>query len=100
MENKTFVVIRSDLDPGLQLAQTVHAAIAFTATHGVLSDNVVVLSIYNEQALSGLLARAAEAGHRVASFSEPDLGGELTSAAFGPEARRLLSSLPLAGRLS
>lgn len=97
--DKTFIVVRADLaDEGLRAAQIGHAAIEFTARHGRLSDNIVVLAAATESALAELVARAAGEGARVERFLEEDLGGEMTAAGFGPEAGRLLSSLPLLGK--
>lgn len=60
--------------------------------------NLVCLCVPNMLALSELLCRLQRQGFAVASFSEPDLGGELTAIAVEGSAGRQLSSLPLAIR--
>lgn len=94
---KTYIVVRADLPPGLQMAQACHAAVAFTAAHGVLTENLVVLHAPDERALRAL-SEGCGSAIRAAAFHEPDLGGELTALAMDDGGRRLLSSLPLALR--
>lgn len=96
---KLYVVVRNDLPPGLQTAQACHALREFAHRFPELdrrwfesSNNLVVLQVPTLGDLEGLVA----IGSLVAPFYEPDLGGELTAAAFGDG--RLLSSLPLALR--
>lgn len=101
MTEPLYVVVRSDINAGLKLAQACHATREFTREHPaeVVGENLVVLEAPAER-LGLLLARArAESLCATTAFHEPDLGGELTAAAFGVGARRLLSSLPLAGRV-
>lgn len=100
---KLYVIVRADLPAGAQLAQSVHAAIAFAIEHRERtrgwhadSNNLVVLAVPDEVALSALSASAAELDH--VEFREPDFGGELTAIALGAGAERLVSSLPLALR--
>jgi len=100
---KLFIVVRSDLPPGAQLAQSDHAAIQFTLEHLELvtnwnrdSNNLVVLAALNEAMLQEL-ARTIPAPCTL--VHEPDLDNALTAVAFGPTAARFLSSLPLALRL-
>ena len=102
---KLYVVVRSDLAAGLQLAQTGHALVAFQHEHGPVydewyrtSNNLVVLSAPNKEELAKLAYDLTCRGIRVAMFREPDLGDELTAIACEPAAGRLLSNLPLAGR--
>lgn len=93
---RLYVVVRSDLPQGLQLAQACHAAREFTLRRPTedVGENLVVLHATPGE-LACLVARADGLCSTV-PFHEPDLGGELTAAAFGLGARRLLSSLPLA----
>ena len=97
---RLYVVVRSDLPPGLQLAQACHAAREFAADYpgDLAGENLVALSCPNELSLWRLTDDARLACVPVTPFREPDLGGELTAAAFGNNARKLLSSLPLALR--
>ncbi len=103
--NKLYVVVRSDLPPGDQLAQSCHAVAEF----GVLSPerftawakaqrNLVVLQAPSRTALDIIRVQLLDDGHQVATFHEPDLQDELTAIAFGGEAARLVSQLALALR--
>lgn len=101
---RLYVVTRSDLPPGLQLAQSVHAARQFAEEHPKLdrawfrgSNNIVCLSVPDEPALRELV-RSAERESPASSFLEPDLGGALTAVALGDGARKLVGNLPLALR--
>ena len=96
MEKKTYIVVRSDIPPGLQMAQACHAAIAFTVAHGVLTDNLVVLHVETVGDLVSIQQRADIDGIRSVAFHEPDLRDEVTAIALADEARVFLSSLPLA----
>ena len=102
---KLFIVLRSDLEPGAQLAQTGHAVSEFSAQHPELfqrwrdgAKNIVVLAVPDEPELTSLLQRARMAHVSTAGFYEPDLGNSLTAIALAAGAQRLVSSLPLAGR--
>lgn len=90
---KLFAVTRADLGHGLRAAQVGHALICWTLQHGRPPDNLVVLQVPGEAELHALEQRLA--GARLVAFREPDLDGELTALALGPEAWRALSSLPL-----
>lgn len=102
---KLFAIGRRDLAPGLRAAQLGHAlvdySLAFPAAlvqwHGD-SNNLVLLEVDDQDALAGLLARALEAGVTAIPVYEPDLAGQLTAIALGPEARQLVRTLPLAFR--
>lgn len=98
--------MRADIPPGLQLAQTAHAAIAAALRWpapirewNLESNNVVVVAVPDEPALISL-ARLARVDLDVVVFHEPDLGDEATAIALEPGtfARRLCSSYPLAGK--
>lgn len=102
---KLYGVVRGDLSPGLQAAQLGHAFVAYvlarpgeTARWHTESNNLVCLSVPNEEALCDLAAKFAEAGAPMVCFHEPDLGDALTAVAVGSEAQRILSCLPLALR--
>ena len=100
--SKLFIVVRSDLVPGLQAAQACHALDEFSAEHPELyaswhekSKVLVLLGVAQESDLDGLAGCAERKGLRLARNFEPDLGGELTAVAFGPEAKSLLRPLSL-----
>jgi peptidyl-tRNA hydrolase len=95
--------VRSDLGAGLQAAQLGHALIGYVlarpreAAHWhARSNNLVCLAAPDEEALCELAVRLIEQGLPVVCFHEPDLGGQLTAIATGPEAQRFLSNYPLA----
>lgn len=108
---KLYVVVRSDLPPGLQAAQLVHAMREFVhhcpdfdrqwfygrgnGKEPIGDKNLVLLQVPDEAALLQLI-RAGVHVASVASFQEPDLGGETTAAAFSEGAAPLLGALPLA----
>lgn len=99
------MVVRADLAPATQAVQAVHAALDFSVAHpGLLaawhsdSNHLAVLTVPNLDTLQVLCWDAEDRGLLVVEFREPDLGNELTAAAFEPAAQRFLSSLPLALR--
>jgi hypothetical protein len=109
---RLIIVIRQDIDPGLQLAQVVHAAAELAARWRAALEvwdagpapTVIVLGARNEQHLQELYSKlvALEARGKLAIaralFHEPDLGGQATAfGCFGDDAAsRLFSSLPKA----
>jgi len=102
---KLFVVVRSDLAPGLQLAQSGHAIVAFQHRYPRIyedwytgSNNLVCLSARSKEELARLAYDLTCIGVDVAQFCEPDLGDELTAISVGPAGQRYLSHLPLALR--
>ena len=60
---------------------------------------MAVLQVPDEAALQALMDRVLDTNARcpVAVFEEPDMDYQATASALGDEARKLLSSLPLAG---
>lgn len=95
---RLYVVVRSDLPSGLQMAQACHAALEFGRVHGEredVGDNLVVLHARDEQHLKEL-TDAGMMSAALAVFREPDLGNEVTAVSFNGDAQRMLSSLPLA----
>lgn len=100
---KMYVIVRSDLKPGLQVAQSCHAMRLFIEEHPKVdqvwyeaSNNLVVLGVPNKEALAKLAYDLTVQGVEVSTFREPDLNNELTAIAAGPAAQRYLSTLPLA----
>ena len=70
-----------------------HALIHWALQYGRPPENLVLLEVPDEKALELQLARCTGCG--VVPFYEPDRSGELTAFAVGPDAARVLSSLPL-----
>jgi peptidyl-tRNA hydrolase len=101
-ESKMFVVVRSDLEPGLQAAQACHALREMTAEHPLLdahwhatSKTLVLLQVPRVSDLEGLVAVAQANGIAYARNYEPDLGGELTAVAFGHGMKKHVRGLQL-----
>lgn len=97
---KLYVVVRSDMKPGLQLAQACHAVQAMNDQHSEViqewEGNIAIVSAKNKQHLSELMCELQRRKVPLAVFCEPDEGGDLTAMAVHGKARRALSSLPLA----
>jgi peptidyl-tRNA hydrolase len=104
MKKRLYLIVRSDIAPGLQAAQACHAATQFCLDHPDSAqdwkeeENLILLSLPSKEKLAELLQRLQRGGHVVSFFAEPDLGGELTAVATRESATRLLSCLPLALR--
>jgi hypothetical protein len=100
---KLYVVVRSDIPAGDQLAQSCHAVAEFGvvtpkrfAAWAEAQRNLVVLQAPGLVALTRLTEQLWRKGIQVAPFHEPDMGDELTAIAFGDEGAKLVSQLPLA----
>lgn len=100
---KLYVVVRSDLPPGDQAVQAVHAAINFCQENADVADrwfdcsnHLALLQVRNENELKDLIFKARFNDLRVSEFREPDLDESLTAIAMEPEARRICSNLKLA----
>ena len=103
--DRLYIVVRSDLAPGPQLAQSVHAAFQFSVKYPEItrrwhldSNFLVVLSVPDEPALIELCRQARTHGIGYERVSEPDYGNEFTAMALEPgdAARRLCARFPLA----
>lgn len=103
--DKMYVVVRSDLDFGSQLAQALHGRDEFIETHPevnrtwrVRSNTIVVLHARDEDHILSLHGKACEWGIPCAVFREPDLGDQTTCLVLGPSdhTRRVTDKLPLA----
>lgn len=98
---RLYVVVRSDLPPGLQMAQACHAVRAFSTGRPVLlfDENLIALNATPAE-LMGILARVHHEQIPYAPFYEPDLDLQLTAIAISGDgqARRILSTYPLALR--
>lgn len=98
---RLYIVVRNDIKPGLQIAQSVHALAAFEQAFPEQyrawvtgSNNIVCLQVPSEAELEDLLSE--NVGEAV-GFHEPDLDNELTAIALTDKALHL-SALPLALR--
>ena len=107
MCNKLFIVVRTDLLPGLQAAQACHALSEFREAHPSTYDHwfatsktLVLLGVPDNRALESLAEKAKEAGIALAMNFEPDLGGQLTAVGLASQAQRLVRTLPLLLRKS
>lgn len=104
--SKLYIVVRADLAPGAQVAQSCHALRLFGAEHPRIdehwyraSNNLVCLSVADESELAALAAKADALGLCCSLFREPDFDDEATALALEPEARCLVGHLALALRL-
>jgi hypothetical protein len=102
---KLYVVVRSDLPAGDQLAQSCHAVAQFGvvsparfATWAKADPIIVILAAPSRTALEIVRMELLDEGLEVAAFHEPDINDELTAIAFGGEGARFVSQLPLALR--
>ena len=103
---KLYVVVRADLAPGAQIAQSCHAVSAFASAFPDLhrdwherGQNLVVLAAIDETHLTRLFdGNDRVPAAQCAPFYEPDLGDTLTAFAVTDHAQKILSSLPLALR--
>ena len=100
---RLYIAVRSDLPPGLQMAQACHAAREFAARYPALDaawhqghNNLVVLWLRNEQELDEWSGRLVAADIPLAEFREPDLDGQRTAIAFSGAAKRMVRRLPKA----
>lgn len=98
---------RADLPNGLQAAQAVHAAFAFSQEHPEItrpwydaSNYLIILAVPDEAALLDLVEHAVRRDITWTAVREPDLDDATTAVAFEPneQTRRLCSNLPLALR--
>lgn len=101
--DKLFVIVRSDLKPGQQMAQMGHALSEFWVRYYKLakewhdlSNYICVLSIENESELADLLSKAETKRIPCAHFREPDYADALTAIAIHPTGKGLVKDLKLA----
>lgn len=103
---KLFIIIRNDLDQGLQAAQACHATKLFGMEHPKEdidwyrnSNNIVLLQVPDKYSLIELAYEAICQGCACSVFREPDVGDEPTAIAIcGRRAKKVTSHLPLALR--
>lgn len=105
--DKLYVIVRGDIPPGLQIAQSCHVCFEFQKNHIELtklwneeSNYIVILSCKDEEAINKLIHKAERKNIRFSIFREPDLDNQITAIALEPTKRskRICSSLPLAMR--
>lgn len=101
------MITRSDLSPGYQAVQSMHALRQFTAEHPEIdkhwferSNYLGLLSVSNEEELNSLIQRAQLNDIKFSVFKEPDIDDQITAIALEPGAKskKLCSKLPLALR--
>ena len=104
--DKLYIVVRADLKPGAQGAQSLHAMAEFWATHPTLayewhaqSNFVCWLEVSDEKRLHKLLRHAEEHGVPHAAFREPWLDNSLTAVALHPTGSHLVREFQLALRI-
>lgn len=99
------MITRSDLEPGYQAVQSLHAGIQFAMEHPDIhkewfdkSNYLGLLSVANEAELLVLTERAQQQDIKVSIFREPDIGDQITAIALAPGAdtKKLCGKLQLA----
>lgn len=102
---RLYVVVRQDIDPGYQIAQSLHAFREFVHYFPEIEKNwyqtsntIIIKGIANERELLHLGQKAIRQNIKFATFREPDLGDQLTAVAFEPGdlTAAFLAELPLA----
>ena len=81
-----YVLVRRDLPHPHLSVQIGHAVLAATNAFGnpnVTHPNLVICAVDNEQQLADAFNRLKDAGVPCCSWSEEDMGGELTAVATG-----------------
>jgi len=101
--DKLYVVSRSDLPTGVQMAQQGHAVSEFWARHFDLakewhdkSNFICVLHIDDEHLLTKLMHKAIDKHIPCAGFREPDIEDQLTAIVLHPTGKDLVRHLRLA----
>ena len=102
---KLYVVVRKDICPGYQVAQSCHAAIQYVFDHPEqskiwheTSDYIVVLNIDDEDKLKELMNEATKRNIKFSFYREPDLDNQYTAVSLEPtkETKSLCRGLKLA----
>lgn len=103
--DKLYVVVRKDLKPGLQMAQSCHVVFSFSQEHPnetktwmIESNYIAVLNGSDEEDLLRLIERARLEGIKCSIFREPDIGDQITAVALEPgsKSKKLCSNYQLA----
>ena len=97
---RLIVITRSDLKPGLQIAQSGHAISQFLLDYPDLgkkwnNNYFISLSVNSEHKLQKILSQLFDMGISVSYFTEPDINDELTSVCFleSDKTKRITSKL-------
>lgn len=90
MCDRLYFVVRTDLNPGRQMAQAVHAMDEWAALHGPQKGTVIIYAVPSEEALLAALPP----GGKTVLWREPDLKHQAT--AFATDQGRM--ELPLLGK--
>ena len=102
------MVTHSELPPQYQIPQTMHVVAEFAAQHHEeykqwyqSSNSVISLATKTEQELYQLKDKLESKRIKLVVFREPDIGGFITAIGLipGPLNKKLLSNLPLAGKV-
>lgn len=101
--DKLFVIVRSDLPPGSQAVQGMHAMRQFIADYPEtekewfeVSNHIAFLRVDDEIALLKMADRLSRRGMKVSMFREPDLEDSLTAISTDSVSREYLLHLKLA----
>lgn len=101
--DKLFIIVRSDLPPGSQAVQGMHAMRQFMADHPEIekewfeiSNHIAFLKVDDEVALLKMLDRLSRKDMKVSLFREPDLDDSLTAIATDYSSREYVLHLKLA----
>lgn len=103
--SKMYIIVRQDLSPGSQIAQSVHAATQFFVEHFEVgiewfynSNTIVCLSVRDFFDLLDISQWAKQENIKYSLFYEPDMNNEPTALALEPtqKAVELCKGLPLA----
>jgi len=103
---KMYVLVRQDISPGYQIAQSIHAKDQFTHDFPeeerkwyTNSNTIVVLGVKNEAALKAFVCLTESQGLRHSLFYEPDIN-QYTALTIEPSeaTAKLCANLKVAGR--
>jgi hypothetical protein len=82
MINKLYVLVRGDLQPGVQIAQSCHAVADFMLNHDVWkNETIVCLKVKDEAELMKWEHLFYMNQFKYNSFREPDMDNQLTAIA-------------------
>ncbi len=99
------MITRTDLSPGYQAVQSIHAAIQFCMEHSETnkcwfeqSNYLGLLSVDSEAELVILAQEAENKGIKYSVFREPDIDNQITAIALEPgsKSKKLCNKLKLA----
>lgn len=101
---KLYIVVRTDMPFGDQLAQAVHAALRFAQLQAgiyvewsAVSNTVAILAAADIVELRAVRDRCIDHSFRCVEFYEPDMGYAMTALAIEPAGTKAVRGLSLAG---